>query len=56
MGKIDVYEVTTCDIRTEILSAVDQKFALAWKVIRKSRWTKGFNCRRCSRTFGSWRY
>lgn len=44
----------TMDIRQEMQEMIDKKFNLATKAIRKYQWTKGFNCRRKSRTFGSW--
>lgn len=43
------------DISDLVQESVDKKFEIAWKAIRKFKWTKGFNCRRRSRTFGSWR-
>lgn len=42
------------DIREEVQEMVDKKFNLATKAIKKWKWTRGFNCRRKSRTFGSW--
>lgn len=52
-GTIDI---RTIDIREEVREMINKKFNLATKSIRKWRWTRGFNCRRVSRTFGSWRY
>lgn len=42
------------DVSSDIKRYVDQKFKVAWRAIQKHKWTKGFNTRRHSRTFGSW--
>lgn len=47
-------EYAVRDIRSDIEAMIDQKFKVAWRAIQKHKWTKGFNTRRHSRTFGSW--
>lgn len=41
-------------IQEEIQEEIDRKFSIAWKVVKKHKWIKGYNCRRKSRRFGSY--